>query len=70
MLLVDGSGSIRAVKRAGHKKTDSEECVVGVMKEQKGPSTNVARSSDDVLAKLRQMVTEGNTWVSQNGTGL
>lgn len=60
---------IRAAKRGGLKRTDSEECVVGMAER---PSRGIAapteeKSSWDVLGQVRRTVAAGRDWVSQNG---
>lgn len=60
---------IRAVKRGVHKRTDSEECVVGM---DKPFSQAMAVPVDEksplvVLGEVRRTVAAGRDWVSQNG---
>lgn len=61
---------IRAVKqsshKSGHKRTDSEECVVGVTTEKDSPSADVAPPTA-VLGRLRQMMSDDRSWVARRG---
>lgn len=60
---------IRAVKRGVHKRTDSEECVVGTNKPFSGGMSipTDEKSPLVVLGEVRRTVAAGRDWVSRNG---
>lgn len=57
---------IRAVKQRGHKRSDSEECVVGMTTEKNSRSLDEAPPTV-VLGRLRQMMSDDRGWVSRKG---
>lgn len=60
---------VRAVRRGRHKRTDSQECVVGMAEPTSRGTAAPAdeKSPSTVLGEVRRTVAAGRNWASRNG---